>query len=70
MLESVRDHRMFECFPLLDDDYIEKMAHFYTSETARIIFPNLHEIPFEKWLYRQYFLNFEKPITTGQYQVF
>jgi hypothetical protein len=70
MLELVRDNRMFECFPLLDDDYIEKMAKFYTSETAQVIFPNLHKIPFEKWLYRQYFLNFEKTITNGQYQNF
>lgn len=58
MLELVRDNRMVTAFPLRDDDYIEKMANFYTSETAQIIFPNLHKIPFEKWLYRQYFLYF------------
>jgi hypothetical protein len=58
MLDLVRDNRMVTAFPLLDDDYIEKMANFYTSETAQIIFPNLHKIPFEKWLYRQYFLYF------------
>jgi hypothetical protein len=70
MLELVRDNRMADGFPLLDDDYIERMAQFYTSDTAQIIFPNLHKLSFEEWLYRQYFLNFEKPITKGQYQVF
>ncbi|MGG3466332.1 hypothetical protein ABES02_02030 [Neobacillus pocheonensis] len=69
MLELVRDNRMVMCFPLLDDDYIEKMANFYTSETAQVIFPNLHKIPFEKWLYRQYFLSFEKTKNIEQCQV-
>jgi hypothetical protein len=58
MLELVRDSRMV--FPVLDDEYIEKMANFYTSETAQVIFPNLHRIPFEEWLYRQYFLMFKR----------
>ncbi|NRD79455.1 hypothetical protein HPT25_19010 [Bacillus sp. BRMEA1] len=60
MLELVRDSQMIVPSPMLDDDYIEKMANFYTSDAAKAIFPNLHKIPFEKWLYRQYFLNFEK----------
>jgi hypothetical protein len=60
MLKSERDNRMMQLYPMLDDDYIEKMANFYTSETAQIIFPHLHKIPFEEWLYRRYFLDFDR----------
>ncbi len=59
-LKVIRDHQMLRRFPLLDDEYIEKMANFYTSEAAQVIFPNLHKIPFEEWIYRQYFLRFEE----------
>lgn len=45
---------------LLDDAYIEKMANFYCSEAALVIFPYLREIPFEEWLYRQYQSKFVK----------
>ncbi len=60
MLEIIRDHEMLKRFPILDDDYIEKMGEFYTSQTAEVIFPSLRKIPFEEWLYRQYFLSFGK----------
>jgi hypothetical protein len=60
MLKLVRDSQLLKQYPMLDDDYIEKMANFYTSECARVIFPNLHKIPFEEWLFRQYLLTFEK----------
>lgn len=62
VLEQVRDNRMLMVFPMLDDDYIEKMANFYTSEAALVIFPNLHHIPFSEWLYRQYFLRLEQTL--------
>jgi hypothetical protein len=59
MLNLVRDNRMLKQYPMLEDSYIEKMANFYTSETAQVIFPNLHLIPFNEWIYRQYFLMFD-----------
>jgi hypothetical protein len=59
-LEVVRDNRMVKRFPMLEDNYIEKMANFYTSDAAQVIFPNLHKIPFNEWIYRQYFLTFER----------
>lgn len=59
MLKLVRDNQLLKQYPMLDDDYIEKMANFYTSEAAKAIFPNLHKIPFAEWLFRQYVLNFE-----------
>ena len=58
-LKLVRDNRMLKRFPMLEDDYIEKMANFYTSDAAQVIYPNLHTIPFADWLYRQYFLMFD-----------
>jgi hypothetical protein len=58
LLELVRDNRMVN--PILDDDYIEKMANFYTSEAAQLIYPNLQKVPVEEWLYRQYFSRFKK----------
>jgi hypothetical protein len=68
MLQMVRDSEMVD-LPLLNDDYIERMANYYTSEAAQVIHPYLHKIPFEKWLYRQYFLDFEKLINKGQSRV-
>lgn len=59
VLELIRDNQMLKRFPTLNDDYIEKMAKFYTSETAKVLFPNIDKIPFEDWIYRQYFLKFE-----------
>lgn len=59
MLKLIRDNQMLKPVPVLDDDYIEKMADFYTSETAEIIYPSLHTVPFAEWLYRQYYLSFE-----------
>lgn len=60
MLKLVRDNHMMKKYPMLDDDYIEKMANFYTSEAANKLFPNLKSIPFGEWIYRQYLLKFEK----------
>jgi Fe-S cluster biosynthesis and repair protein YggX len=60
MLKLVRDNHFFKQYPTLDDDYIEKMANFYTSEFAKIIFPNIHKTPFSEWLFKQYMLKFEK----------
>lgn len=37
-----------------DDEYLNKMADFYTSENAKRIFPYIQEIPFEEWLRRCY----------------
>lgn len=60
MLKLVRDNHLIKQYPTLDDDYIEKMAKFYTSECAKVIFPNIHKIPFGEWLFRQYMLKFER----------
>ncbi|WP_066369284.1 hypothetical protein [Neobacillus fumarioli] len=59
MLKLVLNNQINKPFPILDDDYIEKMANFYTSEAAKVLYPDLHKIPFENWLYRQYFATFE-----------
>ena len=45
-------------FSMLDDDYIEHMANIYTSEEAKNIYPNIHKISFEEWLYQQYLVDF------------
>lgn len=37
----------------LNDDYIEKMADFYTSDLAEIVFPGIREVPFFEWLQAQ-----------------
>jgi hypothetical protein len=60
MLKSERDVQLMQLNPMLCDEYIEKMANFYTSEAAQIIFPDLQKIPFEEWLYRRYFLDFDR----------
>jgi hypothetical protein len=59
MLKLVRDNKVKK-YPILDDEYIEKMANFYTSECAKIIFPNMHKIPFSEWIFEQYMSKFEK----------
>ena len=60
ILQSERDNRLTQLYPILDDAYIEKMANFYTSEAAQLIYPHLQSIPFEDWLYRTYFMNFDR----------
>lgn len=59
MLKLVRDNKVKK-YPRLDDDYIERMANFYTSEFAKIIFPNIRKIPFSEWILEQYMSKFEK----------
>jgi len=44
---------------MFDDDYIEKMANFYTSEAAKRIFPNILKTPFHDWLCEQYTSEFK-----------
>lgn len=60
MLKLVRNEKLLKQYPLLDDGYIEKMANLYTSEIAKTSYPNIKKIPFEEWLYQQYFSNIEK----------
>lgn len=36
------------------DEYIERMARFYTSEFVRKNVPSILEIPFIEWLDRHY----------------
>lgn len=37
-----------------DDDYLEAMGKYYTSETVTKLFPYIREIPFEEWLRRKH----------------
>lgn len=61
MLRLVRNNHLLQQNPIHDDEYIEKMANFYTSEAAKTIFPNLHKTPFYEWLcLQQDDLNLEK----------
>ncbi len=59
ILTKVYDNRKMKQMPKMEDEYIEKMAEFYTSEAALKIFPYLHDIPFERWLYQQWALRME-----------
>jgi hypothetical protein len=51
------DKQMLKEYPKFPDEYIEKMARFYTSEFAVRIFPDIHSKPFEEWLLTQYMLS-------------
>lgn len=53
LVNKVRDNRLSA--PIrYDDDYIEKMGRFYTSESFGIIYPQYKEIGFKEWLDKVY----------------
>lgn len=60
MLKLVRDNSAWQQYSMLDDNYIEKMANFYTSDAAKKIFPNIQKTPFYEWLCKQYISEFKK----------
>jgi hypothetical protein len=37
-----------------NDEYLEKMGTFYTSELAKQLFPDIQQLPFKEWIEHQY----------------
>jgi hypothetical protein len=47
----------------IDDDYLEKMGDFFSSDFGQTIHPHFKEMRFVDWLEQQYRVNFQRSVS-------